>query len=319
LSFSSTDSFPQIPDASQLIVGLYELTITDTNSCSNSGSVLVEIKETPGQPELMYNYPLCIGDILELTDTNNYPNPPIFYYWTDPFGNTDTTNVGQFLINDASAGDYQLSISANGCISYVSDTQAVVYEIVPTGTDDAYYIEFRDSLIGIDISANDFPTANGFIIVLVDSAYGGQVVNNNNGTINYVPRSGFFGFDTITYAICDAFCPNSCDTIQVVIEVNAEFECYIPEGISPNGDGVNDILLINCKHEYPNAVLKVFSRWGTQVYEGAPQGWNGQFNGDDLPDGTYFYFLKLNDTTYTPGKEAGRNGDEYNGFIMIQR
>lgn len=319
LSFTSTDSFPQIPDASQLIVGLYELTITDTNSCSNSGSVLVEVKQTPGQPELMYNYPLCIGDILELTDTNNYPNPPIFYYWTDPFGNTDTTNVGQFLINNASAGDYQLSISANGCISYVSDTQAVVYEIVPTGMDDAYYIEFRDSLINIDISANDFPTSNGFIIVLVDSADGGQVVNNNNGTINYVPRSGFFGFDTITYAICDAFCPNSCDTIQVVIEVNAEFECYIPEGISPNGDGVNDVLLINCKHEYPNAVLKVFSRWGTQVYEGAPQGWNGQFNGDDLPDGTYFYFLKLNDTTYTPGKEAGRNGDEYNGFIMIQR
>ena len=148
---------------------------------------------------------------------------------------------------------------------------------------------------------------------------GGLVQNNGDGTITYRPRSGFFGLDTLTYALCDALCTNNCDTMSVFIEVTSDFECFVPNGISPNGDGVNDNMNITCKNDYPDAVLQVFSRWGTQVYEGSMTGFDGTFNGNDLPDGTYFYFLKLNDASNTPGSEPGRNGDEYTGFIMLQR
>ena len=177
-------------------------------------------------------------------------------------------------------------------LSETGDTFVVDYEPFPSGTDDSYTIVLRDSLVAADIVLNDNPTSNGYIVVLIDSVDGGTVQNNGDGTITYRPRSGFFGLDTLTYALCDALCTNNCDTMSVFIEVTSDFECFVPNGISPNGDGVNDNMNITCKNDYPDAVLQVFSRWGTQVYEGSMTGFDGTFNGNDLPDGTYFYFLE---------------------------
>jgi gliding motility-associated-like protein len=60
----------------------------------------------------------------------------------------------------------------------------------------------------------------------------------------------------------------------------------------------------------------VFNRWGNRVFEAAPYNsdWDGtnQFGislGDDLPDGTYFYILELNDEDNTVHK----------GWVYIKR
>jgi gliding motility-associated-like protein len=66
--------------------------------------------------------------------------------------------------------------------------------------------------------------------------------------------------------------------------ITADFECYIPDAISPNGDAINDIWNIRCLHEYPNREVVIFSRWGNLVYKGNGTDFNGQFNGQDLPD-----------------------------------
>lgn len=321
--FSSAQSIPTRANATLAFGGLYTLTITDANGCSNDGSVTVVIRPTPPNPSIVYTQPLCSGDLLELQDTINYSVPPVLYYWQGPNGTADTTTIGQLLLANADAGLYQLSVSMNGCSSMEPDSVMVQYEPLPVGLDDYFTIQFRDSLVGGDIIINDAPNGIGYSLTIVDSTDGGQAsLDVANGTLNYTPRAGFFGTDTLYYALCDAQCPNSCDTIEVLIEVVTEFECYIPQGLSPNGDGINDVLMVRCKNNYPNASMKVFSRWGTLVYEGEPTGWNGQFDGKDLPDGTYFYVLDLNDTTHTgtgSNKAEGRVGDRYSGYIMLQR
>lgn len=319
--FTSTLPEPIEANVSQANAGTYTLTITDANNCSNTGSVTVTIKETPVQPDLMYDQPLCPGDLLMLYDSTVYSGTPLLYFWESPTGNIDTTIIGNHAIATAPAGDYMLTVSMDGCLS-VGDTQNVVYEPIPNGSDDAFSIPFRDSLIDANIIVNDGGTLSDYTITIVDSTNGGAVQNNGDGTISYWPRSGFFGTDTLRYALCDIDCPNSCDIIEVQIEVVTDFECFIPQGISPNGDGINDEVIVRCKHNYPNAQMQVFSRWGTLVYDGEPTGWNGQFQGKDLPDGTYFYILKLNDTTYTGTEKdssIGRDGDQYTGYIMLQR
>jgi gliding motility-associated-like protein/uncharacterized repeat protein (TIGR01451 family) len=71
---------------------------------------------------------------------------------------------------------------------------------------------------------------------------------------------------------------------------------------SPNDDGVNDVLIIDCLGGYPNNFLKVFDRNGSIVYETSSyiSDWNGIANkkskvpaGVRLPVGTYFYSLDL--------------------------
>lgn len=326
--FSTTLPDPTRSNTSQAFAGLYTVTITDANNCSNSGSVNVVISPTPAQPNVFYTNPLCVGDLLELQDTSVYNFPPVAYYWESPSGTIDTTTSGQLFLSGASSGDYMLTVSMNGCPSATGDTANVAYEVIPTGSNDNFIIEFRDSLTsatigGNSIINNDNPNASGYLLSVIDSANGGAVqLNQAAGTLNYYPRSGYFGIDTMYYSICDVQCPNSCDTVQVLIEVTTDFECFVPQGISPNGDGINDQVIVRCINEYPNAIMKIFSRWGTLVYEGAPTGWNGQFNNKDLPDGTYFYILKLNDTTHTgigANKAEGRVGDQYTGYIMLQR
>lgn len=75
----------------------------------------------------------------------------------------------------------------------------------------------------------------------------------------------------------------------------------IPQGISPNDDGKNDILFIPCIEDYPENVIKIFNRYGTQIYQANNylNNWNGRANmgfpnsSELLPVGTYFYILEI--------------------------
>lgn len=77
--------------------------------------------------------------------------------------------------------------------------------------------------------------------------------------------------------------------------------------ITPNGDGVHDVLQINGLENFPNNTIRIYNRWGVQVY--ATNGYNTQGNTFDgtsngrvtvdvdnkLPVGTYFYILDFED------------------------
>ena len=79
-------------------------------------------------------------------------------------------------------------------------------------------------------------------------------------------------------------------------------ELIFPEGISPNGDGKNDNWTITGADYYENNHLKIYNRFGTEVYhkEKYINEFVGKANvstlgGEILPDGTYFYvFDKFN-------------------------
>ena len=67
----------------------------------------------------------------------------------------------------------------------------------------------------------------------------------------------------------------------------------IPQGISPNNDGLNDVFDLT---GYQVTSMKIFNRNGAEVYvksDGYTKEWYGQSkNGDDLPTGTYYYVMK---------------------------
>ena len=69
-----------------------------------------------------------------------------------------------------------------------------------------------------------------------------------------------------------------------------------PNTITPNGDGINDVWKVDLT-KYPNAAVTIFDRWGEIVYTSTDytNDWGGidQRNGKKLPDGTYFYLMKV--------------------------
>jgi len=91
---------------------------------------------------------------------------------------------------------------------------------------------------------------------------------------------------------------------------NCDITTFVPQGFSPNGDGVNDFFVIADISEFPKASLQVYNRWGGLVFESSKYDnrWNGTYKGEDVPQGTYFYLLDLG-----IGKAAQK------GYIYINR
>jgi large repetitive protein len=88
---------------------------------------------------------------------------------------------------------------------------------------------------------------------------------------------------------------NGCTT-SLTFTVETIDEIEIPNGFTPNGDGMNDVwVLKNLSVLYPKCKVMVFNRWGVEVFRstGYGQEWDGTINGKNLPDGTYYCIIEL--------------------------
>lgn len=80
---------------------------------------------------------------------------------------------------------------------------------------------------------------------------------------------------------------------------------FIPEGFSPNGDGINDRFALQRVPAGVTVQVEVYNRWGNVVYQSSnyKNDWDGTANQGikvtgakaDLPDGTYYYQIRLSD------------------------
>ena len=83
-------------------------------------------------------------------------------------------------------------------------------------------------------------------------------------------------------------------TLSISEDVIVE-TCTIQKGISPNNDGRNDNFDLS---GYNVSKLEIFNRYGTIVYSknNYEDEWYGQSdNGNELPDGTYYFVIKFTD------------------------
>jgi gliding motility-associated-like protein len=96
-------------------------------------------------------------------------------------------------------------------------------------------------------------------------------------------------------------------TAQDVAIVTVECDVTIPNVFTPNSDGQNDRFVID-GILYVSNNLRVFNRWGQEVY--AASNYKNQWDGGDLPDGTYYYELTVarKDKPYTGHLTILRNG-----------
>lgn len=150
---------------------------------------------------------------------------------------------------------------------------------------------FSDLSTGINESGN---------VIWYDSETGGTAFSDTdiltNGTTYYASITDTNGCESIT-------------RLQVTVDLTACSELFIPDGFSPNGDGLNEEFYIkNIDVLYPEFELEIYNRYGNMVYKGdinTPR-FNGKANqttllgNNILPTGVYFYIVYFNDNT---GKE----------------
>lgn len=92
------------------------------------------------------------------------------------------------------------------------------------------------------------------------------------------------------------------DTLEREVRFNNQDTIeFIPNAFTPNNDGINDCYQVNhIELRKPCNRIVIYNRWGLPVFDSDESGscWNGKVNGEDAPEGTYFYILLHQKQTY---------------------
>ncbi|WP_423130324.1 Ig-like domain-containing protein [Gaoshiqia sp. Z1-71] len=223
--------------------------------------------------------------------------------------------------------------SPDGCEAFAALHLEVVPDNEPPVAENDHYIVEMNVSTPLPVLVNDYDP-NGqldpYTIEIVEYPRHGTLTINENNELVYTPHSNFLGKDQFTYSVCDDGIPCNmyCDDAFVNIDVlpNGESdECafFIPEGFSPNNDGVHDYFFIWCINRYPDAKLMIFDKQGYLLYQKEKYGnmgywgtyedahWNGetvkhhQNAQHKIEPGVYMYIL-----------DKG-NGELARGFVMV--
>ncbi|PPL00361.1 Ig-like domain-containing protein [Parapedobacter indicus] len=145
--------------------------------------------------------------------------------------------------------------------------------------------------IPLEVSA----TSGQSISLTVDDEQVATVV----GTVLHIHRLG-----TVRIAATQAGNANyeAAEPVTVTVHVTdpkSDFPIRVHHAVSPNGDGINEYLIIEAIKDYPDNRVRIFNRNGTEVYQAS--GYNNgtvAFRGigtgqQRVPEGTYFYTAEV--------------------------
>ncbi|MEG2556538.1 MAG: gliding motility-associated C-terminal domain-containing protein, partial [Odoribacter sp.] len=138
----------------------------------------------------------------------------------------------------------------------------------------------------------------GKIIFVIDvlPKYGLGTITPN-GKFSYIPNTGFTGTDDVKYVIRDKKTNKVIAEgyIYITVEENGKF--FIPNLITPNGDGLNDTWKLDFLSEYPNHLITIFDRNSRVVYES--RNYQNDWDGTGLSKGGYVGHINLINGVYT--------------------
>lgn len=281
--------------ASNLAAGNYNVTVTDANGCTATiaSPIVVPIIDGPIAPVATANITTIINGV----------NVPCF-------GNNSAV-----IRVSISAGTFPITVKL------FKGAQEIRSQVVNTPTFDftgldagSYRVEYSNTA-GSGTPINLLVTQPTRLVATQkvectekNGATGTiEISLNNTGTFPYT--FNWFGLnesdnkvedlpaDAYNVTVTDA---NGCTVAVTNIEVDEcelEGPCYEASTIiSPNGDNINDVFLINCVTDNPSD-LTVFDRWGRVVYSQSSYDntWQGIDNaGKDLIESSYIWVLTVN-------------------------
>jgi gliding motility-associated-like protein len=269
--------------------GLYSITITDnTSECTSIETVQIDPPTPINITQLIINSVSCFGGSNGSITVNTDNSSNVQYAWTP---SVSTSQIANNLVS----GTYFITVTnEDGCID---DTSGFVSEATPI------VLFVADSIISECLEENGSITMN---------ASGGQ------GSYSFVWSDGqngatLSGIDGGSYTVVLTDNAGCTENATVILPCIPLIPIIIPQFISPNNDGKNDVWLIQNLEFYPDNKVTVYNRWGNIVFEAEPYNndWNGHYHGtslDSLPAATYFYVVDTKKKSQEP----------YTGYLEIQ-
>jgi uncharacterized protein (TIGR02145 family)/gliding motility-associated-like protein len=262
---------------SDLGSGTYSVTVTDSNNCSDSLSILIPVP--PGFSfSISQDTAICAGDTASFSASG--------------------------------AAGYLWSTGATESSIIVSPSFSTLYYLTATDVNNCSGI---DSVL---LTIYDLPNADAGEDVTINSGESIQLLASGGGTYLWIPSDHLGCTDcedpvstpdqsiTYTLIVTDS---NGCQAIDViVITVESGDNLYIPTAFSPNGDGKNDVFEVYGDNISALDVM-VYDRWGDLIFQATDQAtsWDGTYKGKEL-NGVFIFHIKV---TTLSGNEIIKKGD----------
>lgn len=283
----------------KLKAGFYNVTVTDANGCTAvRNGIEVTVKPvTDEKPELgtvsvTSNFTgfgiKCFGEsngVISGTLTKGtYPVTVTLRAGSNPIGSPQSITIADFTFNNLAAGTYTVT-AQNSAGIIVSQAITITQPTKLNAASPTRECTEKDKETGsIEINMGNTGAGN----------YGYKWSHDDK--VNTNKAEGLAeGFYNVT--VTDA---NLCELRLTNIEVNECFlggDCFTSTSIiTPDGDGVNDLFIINCATDN-SSDLSVFDRWGKLVYSQAnyDNTWRGiDADNEDLREGAYIWVLNVN-------------------------
>ncbi|MFT3795265.1 gliding motility-associated C-terminal domain-containing protein [Flavobacterium sp.] len=267
--------------------GTYRFRYTVDGLCgvSDSAEVTIHFNPLPSMPVIAAIPALaCSSETIQLSVAEI---PGATYVWTGP-NNFSSTEQNPVVANatTAASGTYSVKASIGNCQSPTASVTVEVLEL-PEFT-------FIKGCNGNQYSIRAVPVSGAFD---ASDSFVWNGPNNFTSTTNpaVITEKGNYVLTVTTDEGCTA-------THAIDIATTA---CSIATGISPNGDGKNERFDLS---GFDVLKFKIFSRYGNIVYEqnDYTNQWHGQDKNDrQLPDATYYYYIKL------------KTGEEKTGWVYV--
>lgn len=256
-------------DPSQVAVGAtvsvsYSVT---SGGCSATSSRSITVNAEPSVSFSQTSFNVCKGATLQLSGAS-----PGGGLWS---GN-GATATGLFSSETLAPGNY-----------------SIIYTVGPVGCAGQGTVTVSINALP-NVDAGDDKTIQiGESVRLGATGSAGNIVwspaNGLSATNILTPEAN--PTETITYTITITSDKGCVASDAVTVAVNS-IAILVPKGFTPNNDGDNDRWIIPNIDRYPGNKVKVFNRWGAEVFSRDGYSNTNPWTGDNLPTGTYYYLVE---------------------------
>lgn len=275
--------------ATNLIAGVYYVTVRDANNCSTTSSVTITEPTAISASITSIVNPTCYGgNDGSIISSVSGGTPSYTYLWNTIPQQTTSNAINLY------SGNYIVTITdANNCTQTVDTILVSPLPIIVT---------YSQGINANNLGYIDLVVSNG--VAPLSYLWSNGVTTQNINDIN----SG-----TYIVTITDADNCFVLDTFKIDVPF---LPLEIPTAITPNNDNTNDDFEIKNIDQYTKVSIEIFNRWGDKIFifKGTGQQyaeksnrWNGKYKGKDLPMGGYVFIININGV------------DPINGVVSIVR
>ncbi|WP_435263787.1 gliding motility-associated C-terminal domain-containing protein [Tenacibaculum sp. nBUS_03] len=290
---SETSNIPITPNTSLIDGVTYYVSSTnpDTNCESSERSNVTITFVTPEDIISSNTSPtFCAINAPTIADLEATANSGTVVWYDHPTDGNQLKNTTPLITGIS----YYAVENINGCegANRLKFTVVVLTPITPNYSGETELCAL-DKLTLFDLES-DFLDYFGHQLTWFDSSNGVNTLDS----MNLIEEN-------ITYYIANVHESSGCESERLPITFSLkncsekDYDFFIPDGFSPNGDGINDSYFIpHIKYFYPKYTFEIFNRYGQSLFKGdinSPK-WNGKnsSSGNDVTSGVYFYILYYN-------------------------